>query len=89
MVRTCLHEREVIETRVYTLTKPCELECEGSVSTCNVVGGKGAVIESTGGSFAPYEVHYAETFIIPASVKKFVLRPLDGETKILRATIRG
>ena len=89
VVRTGLHEREFIETRVYTLTKPCELECEGSVSTCNVVGGKGAVIESTDGSFAPYEVHYAETFIIPASVKKFVMRPLDGETKILRATIRG
>ena len=89
VVRTGLHEREFIETRVYTLTKPCELECEGSVSTCNVVGGKGAVIESTDGSFAPYEVHYAETFIIPASVKKFVMRSLDGETKILRATIRG
>lgn len=89
VVRTGLHEREFIETRVYTLTKPCELECEGSVSTCNVVSGKGAVIESTDGSFAPYEVHYAETFIIPASVKKFVMRPLDGETKILRATVRG
>lgn len=89
IVRTGLHEREFIETRVYTLSKPCELECEGSVSTCNVVSGKGAVIESTDGSFAPYEVHYAETFIIPASVKKFVMRPLDGETKILRATVRG
>lgn len=89
VVRTGLHEREFIETRVYTLTEACELECEGTVSTCNVVGGKGAVIESTDGSFEPYEVHYAETFIIPGSVKNFVMKPLDGEVKILRATVRG
>lgn len=87
--RTGLHEREFIETRRYTLTAPCELECEGGVSVCNVVDGKGAVVESTDGSFAPYEVHYAETFIIPASVKKFTIRPLDGPVMILRATVRG
>ena len=87
--RTGLHEREFIETRVYTIHTACEMECEGGVSSCNVVEGKGAVIESTDGSFEPYEVHYAETFIIPASVKHFVIRPLDGSVKVLRATVRG
>lgn len=86
---TGLHEREFIETRRYTISTQCEMECEGGVSSCNVVDGKGAIIESVDGSFAPYEVHYAETFIIPASVKKFVVKPLDGEVKILRATVRG
>ena len=85
---TGLHEREFIETRRYTLTEEITLDSEGSVSECNVVDGKGAVIESVDGSFAPYEVHYAETFIIPESVKKFRIRPLEGEVSILRATVR-
>lgn len=87
--RTGLHEREFIETRRYTITGSCEMVSEGGVSQCNVVEGRGAVIESMDGSFAPYEVHYAETFIIPASVGRFVIRPLDGEVRILRATVRG
>lgn len=85
---TGLHEREFIETRRYTLTEPIELESEGSVSECNVVDGRGAIIESTDGSFMPYAVHYAETFIIPESVKKFRIRPLDGKVSIIRATVR-
>lgn len=87
--RTGLHEREFIETRRYTVRSSCRVDSEGGVSQCNVVDGKGAVIESVDGTFPPYEVHYAETFIVPASVKEFIIRPLDGEVKILRATIRG
>ena len=87
--RTGLHEREFIETRRYTIKKSCKMECEGGVSQFNVVEGRGAVVESVDGSFAPYEVHYAETFIIPAAVGRFVIRPLDEEVKIIRATVRG
>jgi mannose-6-phosphate isomerase class I len=87
--RTGLHEREFIETRRYTITTKYIMESEGSVSTCNVVDGEGAVIESLDGSFEPYEVHYAETFIIPESVKEFAIRPIGKEVKILRATVRG
>ncbi|MDF2842579.1 MAG: hypothetical protein K0R00_1005 [Herbinix sp.] len=86
--RTGLHEREFIETRRYNITTETILESEGSVSTCNVVEGEGAVIESLDGSFEPYEVHYAETFIVPESVKQFVIKPLGKEVKILRATVR-
>lgn len=85
---TGLHEREFIETRRYTLTAPITLESEGSVSECNVVDGEGTVIESVDGSFAPYEVHYAETFIIPESVKRFIVRPLGDSVSIIRATVR-
>lgn len=87
--RTGLHEREFIETKRYTITTECKIESEGSVSTCNVVDGEGAIIESLDGSFAPYEVHYAETFIVPESVKEFVIRPIGEEVKIIRATVRG
>lgn len=85
---TGLHEREFIETRRYKLTEEIELCSEGSVSQCNVVEGEGAIVESVDGSFEPYEVHYAETFIIPESVKKFKLKPIGGEVWILRATVR-
>lgn len=85
---TGLHEREFIETRRYTITSFVEMESEGSVSQCNVADGRGAIIESTDGSFAPYEVHYAETFIIPESVKKFRIKPLDKTVTIIRATVR-
>ncbi|MDE7211280.1 MAG: class I mannose-6-phosphate isomerase [Lachnospiraceae bacterium] len=86
--RTGLHEREFVETRRYTIREKAYFKSEGGVSSCNVVEGEGAVIESVDGSFAPFEVHYAETFIIPAQVKECVLRPLSGEVKILRATVR-
>ena len=85
---TGLHEREFIETRRYTITSFVVMESEGSVSQCNVADGRGAIIESTDGSFAPYEVHYAETFIIPESVKKFRIKPLDKSVTIIRATVR-
>ena len=42
----------------------------------NLVEGDAAVIESMDGSFAPYEVHYGETFIIPAQIKKYKITPL-------------
>lgn len=86
--RTGLHEREFIETRRYTLKVQRAFTSEGSVSMCNVVDGSGAVITSPYGQFEPYEVHYAETFIIPASVRSFAMEPLDEKCIILRATVR-
>ena len=85
---TGLHEREFIETRRHTLTGERLFKTEGSVLQANVVEGRGAVIESPTGAFAPYEVHYAETFIIPESVKEFTIRPLDDSVTILKANVR-
>lgn len=87
--RTGLHEREFIETRVYTIRDYCEMTAEGGVSSCNLVEGSSALIESPKGAFKPYTVHYAETFIIPAAVKQFTIRALEGTVKVLRATVRG
>ena len=87
--KTGLHEREFIETKRYTITTACEMDSEGSVSTCNVVEGEGAVIESPDGSFEAFEVHYAETFILPESVKKLSIRPLGEKVMIIRASVRG
>jgi len=86
--KTGLHEYQFIETRRYTLWGRAKLEGNGSVSMCNVVDGKGIIISSPDNSFEPYIVNYAETFIIPASIKKFSFEPLEGTAMVLRATIR-
>ncbi len=87
--RTGLHEREFIETRRCHLKGKHLMKTDGSVVQANVVEGRGVVIESPTDAFSPYEVHYAETFIIPASVECFTVRPIDGEAAILKASVRG
>ena len=54
----------------------------------NLVEGKNAYIESTDGSFAPFEVHYAETFIIPAEVKEYRIVPGEEPVKVMLAKVR-
>ena len=40
--------------------------------------------------FEPYTVHYAETFIVPANVKEYTIRPLNDETiKVIKAYVRN
>lgn len=85
---TGLHEREFIETRRYHLSGSKEYVANDSVSMCNVVDGSGVVISSPEGEFEPFEVHYAETFILPASVNRFVMTPLDDVCMVLRAYVR-
>ena len=49
--------------------------------------GKSAVIE---GDFEPFIVHYAETFIIPASIKEYSIKPYGcDEVKVLKAYVRS
>ena len=36
-------------------------------------------VESTDGSFEPYEVHYGETFIVPAKLEKYRITPLENK----------
>ena len=68
---------------------PVTFPTEDSVQVLNLVEGHEAVVESPDGRFAPFTVHYAETFIIPACVEKFTLRPAAGETcMIIRAYVR-
>lgn len=87
-IKTGLHEREFIETRRYKLSVQHTFFCDDSVSMCNVVDGEGVVVSSPEGKFTPFEVHYAETFIIPAAVGCFTMEPLREECMVLRANIR-
>jgi hypothetical protein len=73
--RTGLHEREFIETRRHWFTAPVHHSTNGGVNVLNLCEGREAVVESPTGQFAPFVVHYAETFIVPASVGDYVIRP--------------
>lgn len=86
--RTGLHERESIDTYRYSLEKECQVTCRDSVNVGNLVEGKEAYIESVDGSFERFVVHYAETFIIPASVENYRIVPYEGSIKVMIASVR-
>ena len=86
---TGLHELEFIETRRYTVSAAVEFDLNQTVSMCNLVDGTAARIVSPDGSFEPFEVHYAETFILPASLDRVRIEALGEPVKILRAYVRG
>ncbi|MDR3110420.1 MAG: hypothetical protein LBU65_12180, partial [Planctomycetaceae bacterium] len=46
-----------------------------TVNVLNLIEGEEAVVESPTGNFEPFIVHYAETFIVPASVGNYTIRP--------------
>ena len=86
---TGLHELEFIETRRYHIREACKLDTENNVNMLNLVEGEAAVIESPIGAFSPFEVHYAETFIVPAGVGAYTIRPLShGPVKVVRAYVK-
>jgi len=72
---TGLHEREFIETRRHWFTKPVPHSTKGGVNVLNLCEGEEVVVESPGGQFEPLVVHYAETFIVPAAVGDYTIRP--------------
>jgi mannose-6-phosphate isomerase class I len=72
---TGLHEREFIETRRHWFTSTVPHHTNGGVNVLNLVEGDEAVVESPDGAFAPFVVHYAETFIVPAAVGAYTIRP--------------
>jgi mannose-6-phosphate isomerase class I len=73
--RTGLHEREFIETRRHWFDKTVTHDTRGGVNVLNLVEGREALVESPVKAFDPFVVHYAETFIVPAGVGPYSIRP--------------
>jgi mannose-6-phosphate isomerase class I len=73
--RTGLHEREFIETRRHWFHRPVAHDTCGGVNVLNLVEGEEAIVESPDNAFEPFIVHYAETFIVPATVGPYRIRP--------------
>jgi len=91
--RTGLHELEFIETRRFRFSEPVAHEANGSVHMLNLVEGEEATVESPTGAFEPYAIRYAETFIVPASVEAYTIRPSGpsvGKTvAVIKAFVRA
>ena len=91
--RTGLHELEFIEVRRTWVSGTRTMDTQSTVRVCHLVEGAEAVIESPTGAFEPFVVHYAETFIIPADVGAYTVRPhgqAEGsEIAIVTASVRG
>jgi len=73
--RTGLHETQFIETRRHWFTSPVLHRRTGSVEVLNLIEGEAAIVESPTGQFAPMEIHYAETFILPDAAGDYTIRP--------------
>lgn len=73
--RTGLHENEFIETRRHWFTGKVTHHTGNGVNVFNVVEGDELIVESPTGAFEPFVVHYAETFIVPACVGEYTIRP--------------
>ena len=90
---TGLHELEFIETRRYWTETITHHDTAGTVNMLNLVEGREAVVESEEGKFEPFVVHYAETFIVPASTGKYTIRPygesIGSKIGIMKAYVRN
>ena len=90
--RTGLHEFQFIETRRHWFTKEVLHHTDDGVNVINLVEGAEAIVESPEGRFDPYVIHYAETFIVPAAVGAFTIRPhgksLGKKCATLKAFVR-
>jgi hypothetical protein len=95
--RTGLHEAEFIETRRHWFTGSAPHDtggCEaGGVQVLNLVAGAEAIVESPERAFDPFIVHYAETFIVPAAVGPYIIRPhglgVGQECATIKAFVRS
>lgn len=90
--RTGLHESEFIETRRHWFSGKVHHDTKGQLNVLNLIEGREAIIESPTGKFEPYVVHYAETFVIPASVGEYTIRPygesMGEECGTIKAFVR-
>ncbi|MGC8541174.1 MAG: class I mannose-6-phosphate isomerase [Phycisphaerae bacterium] len=87
--RTGLHEMEFIETRRHWFTDDVPHHTGGGVNVLNLVQGDAVTVESPTGEFDPVIIHYAETFIVPASVGAYTIRPLNSSGSQKYATIKA
>jgi len=86
---TGLHPLEFIETRRHWFDKPVYHNTNGSVNVINLIEGEEIIVESPNGSFDPFVVHYAETFIVPESVGSYTIRPHGKSEGKITGTLKA
>lgn len=73
--RTGVHHSTFLETRRHWFNGVVPHNTHNTLNVLNLVEGEEVVVESPHDNFPPFVVHYAETFIIPASVGPYTIRP--------------
>jgi mannose-6-phosphate isomerase class I len=89
--RTGLHELQFLETRRHWFTGSVEHDTNGTVNVLNLVEGDQVIVQSPDDSFEPLTIHYAETFVVPASVGRYTISPIGSNGRIcatLKAFVR-
>jgi len=87
--KTGLHALEFIETRRHWFTNTVLHNTDGNLNVLNLIEGRQAIVESPTDAFAPYVIHYAETFIIPAAVGEYTITPHGAGEGSECATIKA
>src|SRR5699024_1937105 len=87
--RTGLHELEFIEVRRHWFEVAADHDTENTVNVLNLVEGDEARIVSPTGAFAPFVVHYAETFIVPAAVGAYRIERTENSRSERFATVKA
>jgi mannose-6-phosphate isomerase class I len=87
--RTGLHEGSFIETRRHWFSKKVNHHTGNVVNVINLIEGREAIVESPTGAFEPFIIHYAETFIVPASVGAYTIRPYGSAEGSTCATLKA
>lgn len=87
--KTGLNELEFIETRRHWFDRAVKHYTNGSVNVLNLVEGEEAIVTSPENLFAPFVVHYAETFIIPENIKEYTIAPYGKSIGQKIATLKA
>lgn len=87
--RTGLHNDSFIETRRHWFTGTVPHDTDGVVNILNLVEGREAIVESPDNAFEPFVIHYAETFIVPAAVGAYTVRPFGQSEGKRCATMKA
>lgn len=85
---TGLDTREPIVTRRYIIQTEVTIETDDSVQMLNLVDGEECTISSPTSTFKPLTIHYAETFIVPADVKRYTIKAKRGPIMLIEGRIR-
>lgn len=87
--RTGLDKTSFIETRRHWFTKKVAHNTNGVFNVLNLIEGREAIVESPDDLFEPFIIHYAETFIVPATVGAYSIRPYGQSEGRECATIKA
>lgn len=87
--RTGLDETSFIETRRHWFTEKVIHQTNGNFNVLNLIEGREVIVESPENLFKPFIIHYAETFIVPAAVGEYSIRPYGESEGCACATIKA